>query len=347
METNRNTYLNVNLENLKYNYNFYKTHTNKAIFSVVKANAYGLGAVKVAKTLLDLGSEYLGVATLDEALELRENDIMAPILVMGYSPVSSVKTAKKYNITLTVISLQWAQELNKIDISDLTLHIKLNSSMNRLGHNNFNEVIQTLNLLKHNHNIEGIFTHYCCNEKEIINQDFNNFKNIVNKLEHKFTWIHASNSYVSLKLEDNFTNSVRIGIGLYGGYQDLGLKNVASLFSEVAMIRIINNGDRVSYDGKYQANKKTNIAILTIGYADGVLRVDTGNDVYINNDYYKIVGNICMDQLMVKVDENVKLYDQVEIFGEHINIESIAKARDSIIYEVLTSISDRVTRFYK
>ena len=140
MQSHRNTYLEVSLNNLSYNYDFFKNKSKKAVFSVVKANAYGLGAVEVSKHLIKLGTSYLGVATLDEAIELRESNIKTPILVMGYTPVDSAQIAVDNDITLTVISEDWAKELSFANVNNLKLHLKLNSSMNRLGHNNLKEI---------------------------------------------------------------------------------------------------------------------------------------------------------------------------------------------------------------
>ena len=346
MKSHRNTYLDINLNNIQYNYEYFKTTSNKAVFTVVKANAYGLGLIEMSKFFTKLGSKYLATATLDEALSIRDAGIKTPILVMGYTPVTSAQIAGENNITLTVVSLDWAKELNNNEINNLKLHIKVNSSMNRLGLNSLEEVKESITLLKDKNTIEGIFTHYCCNDNKTVNKDFKRFKDIVTSTDYMFKWIHASNSYNGLMLKEDFTNAIRVGIGLYGGLKDLGLKNVLTLKSEVSLIRIIDKDETVSYDGLYNAKEKNTIAILPIGYADGVLRSDTGNKVFINNQYYEIVGSICMDQLMIKVDDHVKLYDEVEIFGDNIDPETIAKSRNTIIYEVFTSISNRVKRRY-
>ncbi|NLC54670.1 MAG: alanine racemase [Erysipelothrix sp.] len=346
MTSYRKTFLEVNLTNLEYNYDFYKNKTKKAIFTVVKANAYGMGAVEIARCLEKLNTDYLGVATLDEAVELRQAGIIAPILVMGYVAVNDVKIAIENNITLTVVSLTWAKNLTLQGHKNLKLHLKVNTTMNRLGHNSLEEVLESINLLKNNHNLEGIFTHYCCEDNETALKDFNHFKNIVESLNFDFKWIHASNSYNALYLEENLTNAIRIGIGLYGGYKEAGLKNIASLKTEVAQIRMLNANETVSYGATYTAQSKMKIAVLTIGYADGVLRMDTGSNVWINNNYYPIVGTICMDQLMVAIDDKVAENAMVEIFGEHIDVEAIAKSRKTIIYEVFTTISTRVFRKY-
>lgn len=346
MNSHRKTYLDIDLNNLKYNYEYLKENSSKTVFTVVKANAYGAGLIEISKFFSNLECKYLATATLDEALSIRDANIKTPILVMGYTPVSSAQLARENDITITVIDLNWAKELNKDETHNLKLHIKINTSMNRLGHNNLEEVEESINLLKDNHNIEGIFTHYCCDDKETVTKDFETFKEIVNNIHYDFKWVHASNSYNALMLKEDFTNAIRAGIGIYGGLKDLGFKNVLTLKSEVSLIRKIKNDETVSYNGLYRANNENTIAILPIGYADGVLRSDSGNNVYIKNEYYKIVGSICMDQLMVKVDDNVNINDEVEIFGNHIDPEIIAKTRNTIIYEVFTSVSHRVKRRY-
>lgn len=346
MEAYRNTNLEVDLKSLTYNHQVFTNSTNKTLFAIVKADAYGLGATAISKHLISLGTNNFGVATLDEAVELRNNGISANILVMGYVPVKFVSVAKDLDIALTVISNDWAKELSNSKVKNLKLHLKINTTMNRLGHNDLNDTKASLKLLKDNHNIEGIFTHYACKDLEIIKKDFSKFKEIVKALNYNFKWVHAANSYASLKFKEDFTNSIRVGIGLYGGMTSFGLKNVATLKTEVSLIRSLNKGDTVSYDGNYIAKNNHKIAILTIGYADGISRSDSGNDVFINNKYYPIIGSVCMDQIMVKIDDNINLYDQVEIFGDNISIESIAHKRDTIDYEVLTSISKRVKRVY-
>ncbi len=346
MNNYRNTYLQTDLSNLQNNYNHYKNITNKAIFAVVKANAYGLGVEEISKKLLENHCDYLAVATLDEALEIRSFNIDAPILVMGYVPVIYTDIASANNISLTVISEDWAKQLSETSAKSLTLHIKVNSSMNRLGHNDLKSVKNTIDLLKNKHNFEGIFTHYCCKDKKVVVKDFEYFKQIVLDLDYKFKWIHAASSASSLNLKEDFTNAIRLGIGLYGGLKTPGLKTVASLKTEVSLIRTLNKGDTVSYEAAYTAKKMVRIAILPIGYADGLKRSDSGNCVYIKGKLYPIVGLVCMDQVMVEIDEAVNLYDEVEIFGEHIDIDEVADRNNTINYEILTSISNRVTRKY-
>ena len=347
MAAYRNTFLKVNTSNLKYNYDFYKDNTNKSIFAVIKANAYGMGIIEVAKIFEEYNCPYLAVATFDEALILRKHQIKTPILVMGYTPAKSYKIAEENDITLCALSSNWVKELSNFDLSKkLKVHLKVNTSMNRLGHNSLKELKSSLDLIKDKVTVEGIFTHFCCQDSSIVEADFEKFMYLTKSLKYNFKWVHCSNSYNALNLKEKFSNAVRVGIGLYGGLLDYGLKNVASFTTEVAHIQHLAKGESVSYGSLYTAKENEIIAILTVGYADGVLRSDKGSQVKINKAYYPIVGSICMDQMMVKVDKNVELYDEVELFGENISIKEVAKRRNTIDYEVLCTVSNRVKRKY-
>lgn len=341
--SHRNTYLSVNTDNIINNYNIYKEITKKHVFTVVKANSYGLGSIQIAKVLEQHNTEYLCVATLDEALELREHDIKSPILVMGYINPTELVDAKAADITVSIVSLEHAKQ---VMIDGLKIHIKVNTSMNRLGHDTLNEVLASIQLLETSNIIEGIYTHYYSGDPINIQKDFDLFNKIVSASNKEFKYIHAASSRSSLTFKEDFTNAVRVGIGLYGGILEYGLKNTASLFSEVINIRQVKANTSIGYDGLYTTVKDTYIATLPIGYADGLLRSDSGNFVAINGSKYPIVGNICMDQVMIEVDEKVSMFDQVEIFGDQVSINDIALKRNTINYEILTTISKRVERVY-
>lgn len=342
----RNTYLQVDTKSVLHNFNFYKDNVKKHIFAVVKANAYGLGMIEMAKLFEKESVEMLCVATIDEAFELRENGIENPILVMGYTPTEALACAAESNITLTVTSKDHAQSILNSNVSNLKLHIKINTSMNRLGFNSADEIKCVFDDLNINNTIEGIFTHYAINTHSGINNDFNYFKDIVDKLHYNFKYIHCASSSSSLNYQENYTNAARIGIGLYDNSISDNLKQCVALYTQVAQINKIKPEQSVGYDGNYMANESEYIATLPIGYADGILRCDTGNYVFINNAKYQIVGNICMDQLMVMVDSTVNVKDQVELFGPHISLSDYAKTRNTINYEVIAIISNRVVRKY-
>lgn len=342
----RNTYLEVHQSKIKHNYQTYLEHTQKQVFAIIKANAYGLGLIPIARLFESMNVPYLGVATLDEAMQLREHGIKSPILVMGHIDSRHLQTVKDHNITLTLPSLAYVDEIIQQKVTDLNIHIKVNTSMNRIGLEGLDEVKLAITQLKDNQNLEGIFTHYCCND-ETLHKDFNTFKEIVSHCDYNFKYVHASSSNSALILKEDFTNSCRIGVGLYGGLSTHGLLNVANLYSEVIALRAIDKGDTVSYGGVFKADHQEYIATLPIGYADGILRSDRGNNVFINDKPYQIVGNICMDQMMIKGDSNINLYDKVEIFGDNTSITDIAEKRNTINYEVLTTITARVPRIYR
>ena len=169
--------------------------------------------------------------------------------------------------------------------------------------------------------------------------------------EYKITIYHLDNSKLSKKEYNEFNEYISISgtptiAFITNGEEETKFKQVMSLYTKVAMIKKIPAGDQVGYGLTYTAKEDEYIATLPIGYADGFIRKNQGRKVYINGKYYEIVGRVCMDQMMVRVDENVKIGDQVEIFGEHISLESMAKDLDTISYEVLCLISKRVPRVY-
>ena len=343
--SNFDTHLEVDLNKVIHNYNIYKEISNKDVFAVVKANAYGLGSLALAKHYDSLNVPYLCTASLDEALYLRENNIKSPILVMGHIDSNRLYLALANNITISLTTLALAYEIKDLDIKNLKIHIKVNTRMNRLGLNDLTEVKEALSLLEGNE-IEGIFTHYAKNDLKSLNEDFSKFQRLVEALDRDFKYIHASSSNSALIFKEDYTNACRIGIGKFGGIKSHGLQSTSSLYTKVISLREVSKGSSVGYDGRYESKDKEYVASIKIGYGDGFLRADTGLMVMINDRLYPVVGNVCMDIAMVLVDEHVKLYDKVEIFGDKNSIEELAKHRGSIVYEVLTLISSRVKRVY-
>ena len=199
-------------------------------------------------------------------------------------------------------------------------------------------------------NVEGIFTHFATADGDDV--AFEKQRSLFYEMigNCKFKYIHCCNSAAMTYHHDEKSNMGRLGITMYGcspnGEEETKFKQVMSLYTKVAMIKKIPAGDQVGYGLTYTAKEDEYIATLPIGYADGFIRKNQGRKVYINGKYYEIVGRVCMDQMMVRVDENVKIGDQVEIFGEHISLESMAKDLDTISYEVLCLISKRVPRVY-
>ena len=345
----RNTYVEVNLSNIEHNV---KTLINrydyKYYFGVVKADCYGHNDLSVVKSIINAGCNYLAVATLDEALVIRKEIKDIPILCLGIINQKYLPICIENNITVTISNTDYLKEVN---ISNLKVHIKANTGMNRLGVSNkeeFNEIIKQIkdkNLI-----LEGIYTHiYNPSNKEDTNKQFNRFENItedINLKEIPIVHMTASEATEYYPKKD-YVNGCRFGISMYGLVDyDLDFKSTFSLYSEIIQINEVEN-ETVGYNGAYQVNGKEKIAVVPIGYADGIIRKNTGRDVFINDKRYKIVGNICMDMLFVKVDDDVKVGDKVTIIKDISHIKEIANHLNTITYEVICSISKRVPRIYK
>ncbi len=348
----RNTYVEVNLSNIKYNvetlikrYNDYKYY-----FGVVKADSYGHYDIEVVKTIINAGCNYLAVATLDEALDIRKYIKDIPILCLGIIDAKYIPICIENNITITISNLDYLKELDNYQ-NNLKAHIKINTGMNRLGVNNINDFNNVVKLLKEkNIFLEGIYTHiYNASSREDTNKQFQKFELItkdINLKEIPIVHITASEA-TEYYLKKEYVNGCRLGIAMYGliDYQDIKFKSTFSLYSEIIQINEVED-ETVGYNGAYKVNAKERIAVVPIGYADGIIRKNTGREVYINGHSYPIVGNICMDMLFVKVDDNIKVKDKVVIIKDIDHIKKIAKYLDTIPYEVICSISKRVPRIY-
>ncbi len=352
----RNTYLEVNLKQIQNNVSkIIKRYPNyKYYIGVVKADCYGQGPIEPVKAIINGGCNYLAVATFDEALRIREEIKDIPILCLGVIPAEYIKECIINNISVTINSMEYLQELENKECKGLKVHLKINTGMNRLGIENCEDVDRALKMIEQREmNLEGIYTHlYDAENKDVYEKQISRFKNAIQKIDlNKIKIIHVSASEGLTNYEKlDFVNACRLGIIMYGftNYKSLELESTVKLISEVEQIHKLNEGDTVGYGGTYKA--KTNgekIAVIPIGYADGIIRKNKGRDVYINNKRYEIVGNICMDMLFVKVDDDVKLHDKVLILKDNKHIEEVAEHLDTIPYEVLCSIGKRVPRIYK
>ena len=364
------TWAEINLDNINFNLNNIKKllKEDTKICTVLKANAYGHGSVEIAKFLENKNVDYFAVARLEEAIELRENNIKMPILCLGFVPEESLEYAIKNNITLTIYSLETAKKLN--DISEkigvnANIHIKIDTGMSRIGfevnEESIDQIIKIANLK--NLYIEGIYTHFAKSDE--IDKDFtykqvNRFKFIIDNIEKKGINIpikHVSNSAAIMDLPNLNFNMVRCGIVLYGCYPSdevikdrLQLKPAMTLKTRVSHIKELKDGTGISYGLRYKTRKQEKIATIPIGYADGFTRMQNNPKVSINNEVFNVVGRICMDQCMVRIDKDIdiKIGDEVIIFGEsNISADDIAKDLGTINYEILCMVSRRVDRIYK
>ena len=344
----RQTYEEINLKALESNVKSIISQSSeyKYHIGVVKANCYGLG-LKCIKSIIKGGANYLAVSSLEEALSIRKITKEKILILEPINP-KYISLAKENNITLTISSLEY---LNNVKGQEFTCHIKINTGMNRLGINSKEEFDEVYNIIMNsNITLEGIYTHiYKASDSKCTNNQFKKFEYITSDIDlNTIPIVHIPNSETIFNYKKKpYINGCRMGIIMYGFSNDIKLNSVFSLISKVIEIKHIHSGDTVGYDGKYTATGDESIAVLPIGYADGILRHNSGRNVYINGKEYKIVGNICMDMLFVKVDDDVKVNDEAYIIKDNGHINQIASYLDTINYEVMCSISDRVVREYK
>lgn len=342
------TWIEIDLEKIKHNYALIKEKANCAMLCpVIKDNAYGHGAIRLGRLYEELGADYFAVSNIKEALELRQVNIKTPILILGYTPIDYIKEVYENDITQCVFSLEYAKEINNLNLK-LKCHLKVDSGMNRLGFKDIEEMEEASKL--DNLDFEGIFTHFSdIDDKEFSEFQFNTFMNKIKELENRgitFKIRHCANSGSLFMHPEYNLDMVRPGIVLYGlgGYE--GLKQALELKSIISYIKIIKAGEYVGYSRAFKATKDTKVATIPIGYGDGYLRANTGkNVVYINNKKANILGNVCMDQMMVDIsDIDCDLYDEVLIYGD---LEEIAKNIGTISYELICTLNARVPVYYK
>lgn len=364
------TWAEVNLNNIGDNLKEIKNRLeeNMKVCCVVKANAYGCGSVEVAKYLEDKNIDFFAVARIEEALELRNNNISLPILCLGYTDVSMIEDAIDKDISVTVYNLEYAKKVDEIGkkLNKIArIHIKIDTGMSRIGFLPEEAVqsIEEINKLK-NIYIEGIFTHFAkADEKDktdtIIQLD--KYKKVIEGLDSLNINIpikHVANSAATIDLDEDLFNMVRVGIILYGYYpsdevnKDLTLKPCLKLKSVVTNVKILDENVGISYGHIYKTSEKCKIATVSIGYADGFNRIQNNPKVSIKGEILEVVGRICMDQCMVKVPlhMNVEIGDEVIIIDNDIKdltAEENAKRNETINYEILCMINRRVMRVYK
>lgn len=368
----RPCYAEINLGNLRHNFReIKKIVKDKKIFGVIKADAYGHGALEVARVLKEEGVDYFAVAVVTEAMELRRNGFKDPILVLGYSPETFSDTIVENNITQTVFSYSTAKSISDEAVKQnktAKIHIKVDTGMGRLGYTEKDNIIDEIKKIINLPNIcvEGLFTHFSTSDevdKEFSNLQLKRFKNIIKSIEKEGINIeikHIANSGAIIDIEESYFDAVRPGIILYGYYPSnevnqnrLNLKPVMTLKSNIVYIKEVEKGTAISYGRKFTADKKMKIATIPIGYADGFTRLLFGKaSVIIGNKLCPVVGKICMDQCMVDVSEceDIKVSDEVIIMGKtsefNISADVIASKIDTISYEVLCMVSKRVPRVY-
>lgn len=368
MINDRPTYLRVNLDALLNNYKKLRNlNPGKIALAIVKADSYGLGSKVIADYLYKNGVRNFATATLEEALELKDVVKESMVLVLGVTNPKNVKYAVENDISLTCPSKEWFEEtlkeLEKID-GKLKFHIKLETGMNRIGTSEEKELMEIHNLFySEKTEFEGIFSHYSNadgEDNEYDDYQTANFNRLVELFKLKPKYIHIDNSAGVIKYSDrdDICNLSRIGIALYGCYPSsnieklnkVSLEPVVSLVSKVTHVKKVPKGTKVGYGISYEALEDEYIATIPIGYADGLLRRAQGFKLNVAGEECEVVGRVCMDQLMVRCSENIKVGDDVLVFGEYnnqqISVDDFAAYQNTISYEVFCCINKRVPRKY-
>ncbi len=357
----RGTRAEVDLTALSHNYRSMRTllSENVRIAGIVKANAYGHDLVSIAKKLEQLGVDYLGVANIHEAKSLRKNNIKCPILVMGKTFEEDYDIAVKNDITLTIFDLEDARKLNlnaSYDNKIAKIHIKFDSGFNRLGYKEISKLIDDVIEIRNYEfiEIEGLFTHLALKDASSDDEQFDKFDEVLKKLKELQIHIpikHACDSIGAIAYPSKHYNMVRLGAILYGYCSrktPFDLKPAMSFKTNISQIKTIETGEGVGYDYLFVATRRTTLAVLPVGYADGLPRnlSDTGF-VVIGGEKAPIIGLMCMDQCMVDVTDipNLNIGDEVVLFDDNApTLSEVAKIAKTNRNEILSRIALRVPR---
>ena len=368
----KRTWAEISLDNIRHNYEAIRRSLPDGcrFLGVVKADAYGHGALPVARLLQEAGADYLAVSCLDEALELRNGGVSMPILILGHTPSEYTGVLIERNITQTVSALAKAREYSDAAAAlgkTLRVHLKLDTGMSRLGFlcagdyfaAGVENVVQSCRLP--NLEVEGVYTHFAVSDEPgeeneaYTRAQFKLFTDMIAAAGEqgcRFAIRHCANSGAVLNYPDMVLDMVRPGLLLYG-YGDrenrLGLKPCMRLVTTVSTIKHYEPGTSVSYGRRYVTERRTRMGVLAIGYADGLPRLCSNRCSFAaRGGFAPQRGSICMDMCMVDLTElpEADVGSEVEIFGERSSIYALSDAAQTIPYELLCAVSKRVPRVY-
>lgn len=363
--------VNVDLSAIKQNVENEMKHLDagQQLWAVVKANAYGHGSIPVANTAINAGATGLCVATLDEGIQLRQNGITVPILVLGIVKTEWVTLAAQEDISLAVGSFEWlkkAQEFFKANDKKLKIHLAIDSGMGRIGFSEDEEFKEANEFLKNNDDfeVEGMFTHFSkadSADTSYFEYQIDRFNHMKSLLTIKPKYIHVDNTAASIFSRGVKSDIVRYGIGMYGLNpssvpnaedlkSDVQLKPALSFTSELSFVKQIHKGNGVGYGATFVADKDEWIGTVPVGYADGWQRSMQGFKIKVGNEYCPIVGRVCMDQFMVLLPYEMPVGTKVELISADPkapnNIKAVADQVGTIHYEIACLLSDRLPRVY-
>ncbi len=371
----KRTWAEVDLDALEYNYKTIKNHLPQRtkICCVIKADAYGHGAFRVAQAYEQMNADFLAVSNIEEAMTIRKGGIKLPMLILGYTHPSCADILAKNNISQCVYSYEYGKALAKaaraVGVS-LKIHLKVDVGMGRLGFvfrdkedENFEQALEVCR--EDCFVTEGIFMHFPKADEGIKSEgktrkQFSRFVGIIDRFAKNginFEIRHCANSAAAIDFPEFSLDMVRAGIALYGvspvnDIHKLELKNTLSLKTVISNIKEVRKGECVGYGSEYTAKKDVTIATLPIGYADGFKRDNykNGTPIYVNGIPCMITGRVCMDQIMIDISNVKDAYVGCEVsvygHGSEISLEEFSKINHKIPYETMCEISARVPRVF-
>lgn len=373
----KRTWAEIDLDLIRDNYEVVRRKVNRGVkvCCVIKANAYGYGAVKLAELYEHAGADYFAVSNIEEAIQLRQAGIVIPILILGYTDPMNAEVLCRNDITQCVFSKEYGQALSECAVKQnvrVRIHIKLDTGMGRLGFACLNEIKDEIDDISFTCNLpgiqyEGIFTHFSSadegsNGEKFTKRQFLCFMNVIEALEKKgivFSIRHCANSAAIFEYPEMHLDMVRAGIVLYGLLpskklkENICVKQALTLYTVIAHVKGIKKGCSISYGREYTADCDMKVATIPIGYADGLWRSNfkKNMNVEVEGKRAPIIGRICMDQCMIDITKvsEAKIGSVVTVYGvnKECSIDNVATINDTIGYEVLCAIGERVPRVYR
>ncbi len=362
----------IDLDAIGFNIRQIKSKIKKGtqLMAVVKADAYGHGAVETSKVCLYNGAEQLAVATCDEGVELRQSSIQVPVIILGNTVEAQLETVINNSLTQTVFCYDTAKAISDAAVrldKKAVVHIKIDTGMGRIGFSPSEESLETIERIFALPNIEvtGIFTHFATADeknKDFTLEQYKKFRFITDALEergHKGLIRHCANSAAILDMPKLQFDMARAGIIVYGMYPsdqvstELELKPAMRLRSQISYVKEVEANISIGYGRTYFTDKRTKVATVPVGYADGYSRKCSNKaKVIVGGKYAPVIGNVCMDQMMIDVThiENVKIGDSVIIMGKEgelcVSAEELAAIQGTINYEIVCNVGKRVPRVF-
>lgn len=369
----RYAWIEIDLDAIKNNIKQMRKLVGSArICTVIKANACGHGAAQIAPTLLNNGADMIGVANLDEALSLRQSGVVAPILIVGFTPVSDYEDVVFNNIIQTIYSYEQASKLNAVACKmkhKVKVHLKIDVGMSRIGFLDDNTLLdQIKQIIALNYvEIEGIFMHppmADTDQKEIAKQQLSRFLDIVDEIKQQCQldniYIHASNSASLIDIKDSRLNMVRTGASVYGYYSSdsvsrdvVKLQPAMQVKARIIQLKLVEANTPIGYGASYITDKQTLVATIPIGFGDGYWKaLATKADVLIHGKRHPIIGKIAMDMFMVDVSSipDVKEGDEVVLIGQQeqtsLWADEVAKLANGYEFELMCHLGLRLKKYY-